>query len=190
MDNKRHQGQYPLLTSRDDGGGGEWGTECDKLFTMQNMQLITQKWPDINSGGASWIKRFLEAWAGSVPGIGDFRRVYCACTPWGDLAELEYTVGSTDVADDVLLERWFHALWPRIREKFPINMESSDLNNTPPREDKRGSAYLTRVRELWDTKIGVDPAVDRASWVMSVVVKSQSDDVRNELEFMVSGQIM
>ncbi|XP_013890153.1 uncharacterized protein LOC106537313 [Austrofundulus limnaeus] len=154
---------------------------------MQDTQLIKQKLPDLSAGGSLWIKAFLEACSGMVPTMGDFRRVYCACTSWGALTELEGSVASFGVPDDTPLERWVYALWPRIRERFPVNMESVELNNIPPLEGERGSVYLARVRELWGSKIGVDPVYDRPTWMMfkSAVLKSQTEQVRKQLECVV-----
>ncbi|XP_013869756.1 uncharacterized protein LOC106521653 [Austrofundulus limnaeus] len=184
MDQKPWVGMFPHVTSSNEAGHN---IVTYKTFSMQDTQLIKQKLPDLNAGGSLWIKAFLKACSGMVPTMGDFRLVYCACTSWGALTELEGAVASFGVPDDTPLERWVHALWPRIRDRFPINMESVELNNIPPRKDERGSVYLARVRELWGPKIGVDPVYDRPSWVMfkSAVLTPQTDQVRKQLECVV-----
>lgn len=70
--------------------------------------MIKSQLPDINKEGATWIKAFLEACAGVVPAIGDFRRVFTSCTSLSMLKEIEKLTGIVGDADSVPLHTVVH----------------------------------------------------------------------------------
>ncbi|XP_029932519.1 uncharacterized protein LOC115376851 [Myripristis murdjan] len=153
-DTHRRHHQMPLVTATTTGGRA---STSYSPFSLLDTTLIKTKLPDINKGGAPWIKAFLEVCAGVVPALGDFRRVFATCTSLGMLREIEQHCLTDADPDDVPLSHLVHSLWPAIREKFPVQMRSAELSRIPPDEDEKGAAYLLRVREMWQDRTGEDP---------------------------------
>lgn len=124
LDTRQNYHQMPLVTATT--AGGRTSTTYTP-FSLQDTSMIKSKLPDINKGGAWWIKAFLEACAGVVPAVGDFRRVFASCTSLGMLTEIEQRCGTDLDADSTPLHQVVHQLWPMVREKFPIQMKSAEL---------------------------------------------------------------
>lgn len=154
-DTRRSYHQMPLTTKTTTGGRT---STTYTPFTLQDTLMIKSQLPDINKGGAPWIKVFLETCAGVIPALGDFRRVFASCTSLGMLKEVEQQCGTDADSDNIPLHQVVDQLWPAIREKFPIQMKSAELCRIPPNDSERGAAYLLRVRELWQDRTGEDPA--------------------------------
>lgn len=93
------------------------------------------------------------------------------------------------IPNDTLLDRGVEDLWPRLHENYPVNMESAELHHILPTVDEKGSVYLTRVRELWKSKIGVNPVFDREGLARfkSAVIESQSTSTHSCLILGILG---
>lgn len=126
-------------------------------FSLQDTSMIKSQLPGIKKGGGPWIKAFLEECDGVIPALGDFRRVFASCASLSMLKEVEEQCGTCDDKDSLPLQHRVHLLWPAIRQKFPIQLKSAELLRIPPNDGESGTAYLLRVRELWQTRIGEDP---------------------------------
>lgn len=106
-----HCGHYqmPLVTANTSGGRT---STTYTPYSLQDTSMIKSQLPDINKGGAPWIKAFLEACAGVIPAVGDFRRVFASCTSLSMLKEVEQRSGTDIDADSKPLHQVVHQLWP------------------------------------------------------------------------------
>ena len=66
-------------------------------------------------------------------------------------------------------------------------MRSAELCQIPPNADERGTAYLLRVRELWQDRTGEDPAVSDTIEMLfrGAVEASLSPSVQSTLKHVV-----
>lgn len=114
-------------------------------FSLQDTSLIKSQLPDINKGVGPWIKAFLEACAGVIPALGYFRQVFTSCASLSMLKEVEKRCGTRVDKDSLPLDQIVYLLGPLIRQKFPIQIKSTDLCCIPPNDGESGTAYLLRV---------------------------------------------
>ena len=103
------------------------------------------------------------------------------------LKEIEQCCQTDTDLDSTPLHHLMYLLWPLIREKFPIQMRSAEVSRIPPNGDEIGSAYLLRVRELWQDRTGEDHAVSDTieKLFRGVVEASLSPSVKSTLKQVV-----
>lgn len=74
--------------------------------------------------------------------------MFLAFTSLSMLQELEWLCYAATDPDYVPLHQQVHFLCPTIRTKFALNTRAAEMCHLSPHEDKRGMAYLLRVRGL------------------------------------------
>ena len=126
-------------------------------FALQDVVLLKQALPPLEKGGSPWINEFLKQNAGIDLAIGDWRRVFSACSNVSALTALEEKVGSINLSDQDPLSTVIDRLWPVMREVYPLKLNTSELYNLPLKTGERGATYLQRTREYWELHTGEDP---------------------------------
>ena len=157
-------------------------------FALQDVAMLKQSLPPLDKGGSLWINEFLKLNAGADLAIGDWRRVFSACTNVSALTALENEVGSVDLPDREPLSRIINTLWPKLREAYPLRLNTSDLYSIPLKAGERGTAYLQRTREHWENYIGEDPMTAEASLTMlyrGAVESSMPTPIKESLKRVV-----
>ena len=149
--------QFPL--TRAIGSRGNEVTTYSP-FSLQDVTLIKQSLPALEKGGSLWINEFLRINCGADLGIGDFRRIFTACSNVTALRALEEKIRSIDLPDYDPLSSIVATLWPTMREIYPLKLNTSELYNLPLKTGEKGSVYLQRTRQYWEDHTGEDPSSD------------------------------
>ena len=126
-------------------------------FALQDVALLKQALPPLEKGGSPWINEFLKQNAGNDLAIGDWRRVFSACSNVSALTALEEKVGTINLPDQDPLSTVIDRLWPVMREVYPLKLTASELYSLPLKPGERGAMYLQRTREYWELHTGEDP---------------------------------
>lgn len=145
----------PLVTSVPRGGSSMVASNKYIPYCLQDAVMLKSGMPDINQGGSPWIKAFIGNMDGMQLTLGDFRRVFTACTSLALLKVVETTAHTSLYGDDLPLTRVVDSLWPVLRVRYPV--QTTELHRVPPKKGETGAQYLQRARDLWLDMIGEDP---------------------------------
>ena len=147
---------FQLPLTRAIAGRGQ-ETRTYNPFSLQDVALLKNKLPPLEKGGSTWINEFLKLNAGADLAIGDWRRVFTACSNVSALKTLEEKAGSVNLPDYDPLATVINTLWPTLREMYPLRLNTAELYNLPLMHGEKGATYLQRTREHWENHTGEDP---------------------------------
>lgn len=150
---------YPLVSAGD-------GKQKYRPYNLEDTEFIKSKLPPLEDGVHQWISKFVETFTGDGLTMGDWRKLFTACSSGTALHSVEREALTLTVSDEDELYEHRIWVWDAIRHCYPAKMDTTALNNMPLKDGETGTEYMSRFEQMWMNLLGADISWDQGSEAM------------------------